>query len=103
MYVVVYIDDVILTGISISRIKELIIFLHDKFKIKDLGKLHYFLRMEVLYKEDGLIISQRKFVLDMLKTYNISSMSYCTSLLDPAMKPHAKKQTLYFTESSLES
>ena len=91
IFVAVYVDDVILTGTSVAEIEELKIFLHDKFKIKDLGKLHYFLGMEVLYKEDGLIISQRKFVLDLLKTYNVSSLSNCTSPLDPAVKLHAKE------------
>uniref|UniRef100_M1ANG9 Integrase catalytic domain-containing protein n=1 Tax=Solanum tuberosum TaxID=4113 RepID=M1ANG9_SOLTU len=91
IFVAVYVDDVILTGTSDSEIEELKIFLHDKFKIKDLGRLHYFLGMEVLYKEDGLIISQRKFVLDLLKDYKVASMSSCNSPLDPAVKLHAKE------------
>ncbi|KAL3375877.1 hypothetical protein AABB24_002705 [Solanum stoloniferum] len=49
--------------------------------------------MEVLYKDDGLIISQKKFVLDMLKSYKVASMSSCTSPLDPAVKLHAKEGT----------
>jgi len=85
---------VILTGTNIFEIKELKAFLHDKFKIKDLGKLHYFLGLEVLYKDDGLIISQRKFVLDMLKEYRIANMSSCSSPLDPAFKLQANEGTL---------
>ncbi|XP_015169342.1 uncharacterized mitochondrial protein AtMg00240-like [Solanum tuberosum] len=47
--------------------------------------------MEVLYKDDGLIISQRKFVLDMLKSYKVASISSCTSPLDPTVKLYAKE------------
>jgi len=82
IFVVVYVDDVILTGTSVFEIEELKTFLHDKFRIKDLGKLHYFLGMEVLYKDDGLIISQRKFFLDMLKNYKVAGMRSYTSPLD---------------------
>lgn len=91
LFVTVYLDDVIQAGTSVAEMKDLKTFLHDKFKIKDLGKLHYFLEVEVLYKEDGLIISQRKFVLDLLKTYNVSGLSNCTSPLDLAVKLHAKE------------
>ncbi|XP_070017624.1 uncharacterized mitochondrial protein AtMg00810-like [Nicotiana sylvestris] len=69
-YVAVYVDDVILIGTNKKEIEELKAFLHDSFKIKDLGKLHYFLGLEILYKADGVVISQRKFVLDLLKKYN---------------------------------
>nr|XP_016496667.1 PREDICTED: uncharacterized mitochondrial protein AtMg00810-like [Nicotiana tabacum] len=36
---------------DLEEIKALKIFLHDQFKIKDLGKLHYFLELEVFYKD----------------------------------------------------
>lgn len=93
IFVAVYVDDVILTGTCVSEIEELKTFLHDTFRIKDLGKLHYFLGMEVLYKDDGLIISQRKFVLDMLKNYKVAGLRSCTSPLDLAVKLHAKEGT----------
>jgi len=90
IFVAVYVDDVLLTGTDKIEVKELKTFLHDKFKIKDLGRMHYFLGIEVLYKDDGLIISQRKFVLDLLKNYNISSMSSCNSPLDSTIKLQAR-------------
>lgn len=67
VYVAVYVDDVLLTETDRSEMDQLKTFLHNKFKIKDLEKLHYFLDLDVLYKADCVIISQRKFVLDLLK------------------------------------
>ncbi|XP_070007191.1 uncharacterized mitochondrial protein AtMg00810-like [Nicotiana sylvestris] len=59
IYLEVYVDDVLVTSADQEKISQLKAFLHDKFKIKDLGNLHYFLGLEVLYKPDGVIISQR--------------------------------------------
>ncbi|XP_019236085.1 PREDICTED: uncharacterized protein LOC109216394 [Nicotiana attenuata] len=66
-------------------------FLHNRFRIKDLGKLHYFLGLEVLYKAGGVIISQRKFVLDLLKEYDYLEYSALTSPFDLNVKLRAKE------------
>ncbi|XP_019228757.1 PREDICTED: uncharacterized protein LOC109209868 [Nicotiana attenuata] len=91
IFVVVYVDDVIVTGTDLQEITQLKIFLHDQFKIKDLGILHYFLGMEVLYTPAGAIISQRKFALDLLKEYNCLNGNSPSSPLDPSVKLKAKE------------
>ncbi|XP_019229707.1 PREDICTED: uncharacterized protein LOC109210707 [Nicotiana attenuata] len=62
IFVAVYVDDVIITGIDSEEIASLKAFFDQKFRIKDLGRLHYFLGLEVLYKPDGILISQRNNV-----------------------------------------
>lgn len=94
VFVAVYVDDILLTGIDQAEITSLKSFLHETFKIKDLGKLHYFLGLEVLYKPDGLIISQRKFALDLLKEYNCGQYTSLSSPLDPTIKLRADKGAL---------
>ncbi|XP_019245188.1 PREDICTED: uncharacterized protein LOC109225051 [Nicotiana attenuata] len=94
MYVAVYVDDVLLTGTDQSEIDQLKSFLHNKFRIKDPGKLHYFLGLEVLYKADGVIISQRKFLLDLLREYDYLEYSALVSPLDPNVKLRAKEGVL---------
>nr|XP_016465950.1 PREDICTED: uncharacterized mitochondrial protein AtMg00810-like [Nicotiana tabacum] len=78
-------------GTDQSEMHQLKTFLHNKFKIKDLGKLHYFLGLEVLYMADGVIISQMKFVLELLKEYDCLEYSTLTSPLDPNVKLRAKR------------
>lgn len=61
----VYVDDVILTGNSpsdISNVKQQ----RQKFRIKDLGQLKYFLGLEESWTSKGIHICQRKYVLDIL-------------------------------------
>lgn len=78
--------------IEIANLKS---FLDKQLSIKDLGRLHYFLGLEVLYKSDGVIISQRKFTLDLLKEYDCFDYSNLSSPLDPAVKLKADEGTLF--------
>ena len=57
----VYVDDVILTGNSLSSIDFVKKFLHDTFKVKDLGDLKYFLGLEVSRSRKGIHLCQRKY------------------------------------------
>lgn len=66
-------------------------FLHEQFKINDLGKFHYFLGLEILYKEDGVIISQRKLALDLQKEFDCLYWNSLTSPLDLNFKVRAKE------------
>ena len=64
---IVYVDDIILTGDYFEEIKYLKEILGREFEIKDLGQLKYFLGMEVARSHKGIYVSQRKYTLDLLK------------------------------------
>ncbi|CAL8115735.1 unnamed protein product [Prunus armeniaca] len=64
--VLIYVDDMIITGNDPAAIQHLKDFLHHTFRIKDLGLLKYFLGIEVARSKSGVSISQRKYVLDIL-------------------------------------
>ncbi|KAK8954626.1 hypothetical protein KSP39_PZI001744 [Platanthera zijinensis] len=62
----VYVDDILITGndtVGIQQIKEQ---LNSAFQTKDLGNLRYFLGLEVARRSDGLVLSQRKYCMDLL-------------------------------------
>ncbi|KAC9553683.1 hypothetical protein E3N88_45641 [Mikania micrantha] len=61
------VDDVIIVGNSSKIIQCTKDTLHDEFSIKDLGSLKYFLGIEVARTKDGLVLSQRKYTLDILQ------------------------------------
>ncbi|QHO24819.1 Copia protein [Arachis hypogaea] len=67
--ILVYVDDLVLTGNEIGEINSIKQDLDDKFKIKDLGDLKYFLGMEVARSNFGIHIYQRKYTMDLLRDF----------------------------------
>lgn len=53
----VYVDDIVLTGASLHEIDSIKQSLSNKFKLKDLGKLQHFLGLEIARSTDGIYIS----------------------------------------------
>lgn len=58
MYILVYVDDIILVSSSVTAADRLMSSLGADFAVKDLGRLHYFLGLEVIHSDSGLIITQ---------------------------------------------
>jgi Reverse transcriptase (RNA-dependent DNA polymerase) len=65
--VLVYVDDIIITENNQLEINSIKNSLKQKFDIKDLEKLKYFLEIKIAHSSKGLFISQRKYTLDLLK------------------------------------
>lgn len=66
IYLLLYVDDLFLTGSDQQGILALLSFLHAHENMKDLGLLHYFLGMEVYRQGRTLILRQQKYALDLL-------------------------------------
>jgi hypothetical protein len=67
MYLLVYVDDIILVSSSQSAADALVRALDADFAVKDLGKLNFFLGLEVAHRADGLVMTQKKYSLDLLQ------------------------------------
>jgi len=93
--VAVYVDDIIITGNNPTDITALKTCLDDKFKIKDLEELSYFLGMEIIKVSNGLILTQRKFALDLLKEFHCDSLSATCCPLGPLSKAFPTDTLVY--------
>jgi hypothetical protein len=83
---IVYVDDIILTGDNVTEMDRLKKSLALEFEIKDLGSLRYFLGMEVARSKRGIIVSQRKYILDLLKETGMSGCRPADTPIDPNQK-----------------
>jgi hypothetical protein len=85
MYMLIYVDDVIL--VSSSTEATLMKDLKESFALKDLGDLHYFLGIEVKKVHNGLVMSQEIYARELLQRTNMS-------LCKPASTPLARNMKL---------
>src|SRR4051812_49356764 len=68
-----YVDDILLTGSCSEDLMKFKKVLMNEFEITDLGKMSYFLGMEILYSEDGIILHQLKYELELLKKFKLEN------------------------------
>jgi histone deacetylase 1/2 len=80
MYLLVYVDDIILVSSSPTTATSLISALGADFAVKDLGPLHFFLGIEVAHQSTGLALTQKKHSLDLLRR---AGMLKCKMSLTP--------------------
>lgn len=69
MFILTYVDDIIITTSVPHAIDKLLQLLQLDFAVKDL--LNFFLGVEVLHLEYGILFSQRRYILDLLKRTNM--------------------------------
>jgi Reverse transcriptase (RNA-dependent DNA polymerase) len=86
---VVYVDDMIITGDDEGEITQLKSRLRKKFEVKDLTQLRYFLRIEVAHGAERIILSQRKYVLDLLGETGMLGCKLAVSPIDVKAKMSA--------------
>ncbi|KAK0602806.1 hypothetical protein LWI29_037126 [Acer saccharum] len=71
LYLLVYVDDIIVTGSSDSQVRDFITTLAHRFSLKDLGQLSFFLGVEAHSSPRGLYLSQRQYIHDLLVKTNM--------------------------------
>lgn len=69
--VVVYVDDLIITGDDLDGINQVKQNLSIRFHMKDLGRLSHFLGLELHYEEGGFILHQERYCINLLKKFGM--------------------------------
>ena len=80
---IIYVDDIIITSDDKQGIDDLKRYLQNSFQTKDLGKLLYFLGIEVARSKEGISLSQRKYVLDVLEETSLLGSKPMKTPMDP--------------------
>nr|XP_020160967.2 uncharacterized mitochondrial protein AtMg00810-like [Aegilops tauschii subsp. strangulata] len=95
-YLLLYVDDIILTASAPDLLQRLTARLRDEFALKDMGALHYFLGIEVIRRADGFFLHQQKYAHELLER---AGMLNCK----PAPTPVDTKAKVSALEGSLAS
>jgi hypothetical protein len=82
VYLLLYVDDIILTASSTELLRRTISALQREFAMKDLRPLHHFLGITVEHRPDGLFLHQRTYTLDILKRVVMADCKLCTTPVD---------------------
>nr|XP_020172990.1 uncharacterized mitochondrial protein AtMg00810-like [Aegilops tauschii subsp. strangulata] len=95
MYLLVYVDDIVLVSSSPTAADALVTALGHDFAVKDLGQLHFFLGIEVAHQSRGsLALTQKKYSLDLLRR---AGMLKCK----PSPTPMSSTDTLSAADGAL--
>nr|XP_016452030.1 PREDICTED: uncharacterized mitochondrial protein AtMg00810-like [Nicotiana tabacum] len=85
--ILVYVDDLLITGDDADMIQEAKTILHKAFRIKDLGILKYFLGIEVSRSQKGILLCQRKYMVELIAELGLAGSK-------PAITPMEQNRKL---------
>ena len=88
LYILLYVDDIVITGNSSVAITTCLKQLSTEFKLRDLGRLHYFLGIEVLHLPKGILLSQQKYLQDLLKETTMDQATAVKTPMAPSCQLH---------------
>ncbi|GKD20315.1 ribonuclease H-like domain-containing protein [Tanacetum coccineum] len=85
-YLLLYVDDIILTASSTTFLQRIISLLHGEFAITDLGSLNYFLGVSAQRTASGMFLSQSKFAVETLDRANMQKCNPCKTPVNTESK-----------------
>ncbi|XP_075097867.1 uncharacterized protein LOC142175187 [Nicotiana tabacum] len=80
--ILVYVDDIIITGSNLAVIKESKSALQQAFKMKDLGELRYFLRIKFSRSKQGILMHQRYYTLELISELGLGAAKPASTPLE---------------------
>jgi hypothetical protein len=86
IFLLVYIDDIIVASLSSSVVTALLSDIQSKFALKDLGDLHYFLGIEASHTKEGIYLSQKKYTTDILQRVGMTTCKLVNTPLSYSSK-----------------
>lgn len=74
LILLIYVDDIAICGSSKMFGSEFIISMKSEYTMKDLGSLCYFLDVEIVHNSNGVLLSQRKYIQDLLHKFGLAEV-----------------------------
>lgn len=78
-YMLIYVDDILLTGSSSVVCQSVLKSLQTQFAVKNLGPIQYFLGIDVTKTTAGLFLHQSRYVKELLKNADMTNSNSCST------------------------
>jgi hypothetical protein len=79
LFILIYVDDILVTCSDERRLDWFFARLQAAFPVRDLGPLHYFLGIEVHPTQGGLVLTQRRYIGDILLRHGLADSKPCAT------------------------
>lgn len=86
IYLLVNVDDIVITASKSSIMDNLIHAIGTAFPVRDLGRLSFFLGLEIDYTSDGILLSQTKYIKNLLTRSNLLQAKPMSSPMASSLK-----------------
>ena len=96
----IYVDDIVVTSSSSKAVEALLMDLSKEFALKDLGSLHFFLGIEVKNAKDGIVLSQGKYVQEILQRMGMKGCKPSSTPLSASEKMSLHDGEILWAEDS---
>ena len=97
MYLIVYVDDIVLAGPNSHILEDFNKHLVAKFALRDLGMISYFMGLEVIPCKHGLFLNQKRYILDLLERTGLTHAKPVSTpmVVDSNLTLHSGDLTLW--------
>nr|GEU73330.1 hypothetical protein [Tanacetum cinerariifolium] len=85
-YLLLYVDDIVLTASSELLLQQIITFLHQEFSMMDLGSFNYFLGISITHDSTRIFLYQRKYATEILERAHMIGCNPSLTLFDNESK-----------------
>ena len=86
LIVSIYVDDLIFTGNDKEMFDEFKASMKAEFEMTDLGRMKFFLGVEIVQNDEGIYIHQRKYALEILQRFEMENSNATKTLMVPGFK-----------------
>nr|GEW61145.1 retrotransposon protein, putative, unclassified [Tanacetum cinerariifolium] len=94
-YLLIYVDDIVLTASSTALLQRIFSSLHKEFDMTDFGALNYFFGISVTRDAKGMFLSQKKYAMELLKHTHMSNCNATRTPVDTKSKLGSDRDPVY--------
>ena len=102
-YLLLYVDDIILTASSDTLLQKIVKSLTSEFKMTDLGSLHHFLGIAVTKQANGVLLSQSTYAAGILSRAKMSNCKPASTPVEAGSKLSADSGSCFEDNSHTEA